>query len=146
MRPNKTTLLALLALSALAAPLLLRAQSEFAIGSIIKSFQLPQRDSDGKMKLQISGEQATVISLNRIKVEKIRIDLYRDGQPEVQMNSPETDFWKQENRLTTNKGVEIRHPSFKLVSQKMDWELNANKGLFQGGVILTVQKKEAAIP
>ena len=142
MRFNKTGCWLGLAACLVAAPVLLRAQADFAIGSIIKAFQLPQRDSEGNMKLQIFGDQATVITPNRIKVEKLRIDVYKAGQPEVEIRSPESDYWKQENRLTTNKGVEIRHPSFRLKADKMDWELDANKGLFQGGVQLTVEKKE----
>jgi hypothetical protein len=120
-----------------------QAQTDFAIGSIIKNFELPQRDKDGNMKLLIFGEQATVISANRVKMEKLRIDLYQDGKADVRITSPESDFWKQENRLTTTQGVAITHPSFSLTSQKMDWELDANRGLFQGGVTLSVQKKTA---
>jgi len=143
MRCDKTWVLSGLAALVVAAPVLLRAQTDFAIGSIIKSFQLPQRDAEGNMKLQIFGDQATVITPNRIKIEKLRIEVYKAGQPEIEMRSPECDYWKLESRLTSSKGVEVQHSSFKLKADKMDWELNGNKGLFQGGVQLTVQKKEA---
>jgi hypothetical protein len=123
-----------------------QSQADFAIGSIIKDFALPQRDSQGAMKLQIFGEQATIISTNRIKVEKLHIELYQDGRPDVRIESPESDFWKLENRLTTNHGVQIQHPSFALTAARMDWELNENRGLFQGGVTLTVQKRDAITP
>lgn len=136
----------LLAFAMMAAAPSARAQADFAIGSIIKDFQLPQRDAEGNMKLQIMGDQATIISANRIKVEKLRIDLYQSGRPDVAITSPESDFWKLENRLTTSTGVEIKHASFTLQADRMDWELNANRGIFQGGVILTVQKKDAAQP
>lgn len=133
--------LALWVFAMLAASVSARAQADFAIGSIIKDFELPQRDSEGNLKLQIFGGEATVISANRVKVQRLRIDLYQGGKPDIRMTSPESDYWKTENRLTTSSGVEIVHPSFKLAAQQMDWELNANRGLFQGGVTLTVQKQ-----
>jgi hypothetical protein len=119
------------------------AQADFAIGSIIKDFALPQRDAEGQMKLQIFGDQATIISANRIKVEKLRIEVFQGGKPDIQIASPESDFWKIENRLTTAHGVTITHPAITLQAQRMDWELNENRGLFQGGVTVQLQKSEA---
>jgi hypothetical protein len=122
------------------------AQTDFAIGSVIKDFVLPQRDAEGQMKLQICGEQATIISANRIKVEKLRIEIFQSGKPEVQITSPESDFWKLENRLTTTRGVTITHPALTLQAQRMDWELDQNRGLFQGGVTVQLQKSEVLAP
>lgn len=125
-----------------AVPTRTSAQMDFAIGSIIKDFALPQRDSEGQMKLQIFGDQATIISANRIKVEKLRIEVFQGGKPDIQIASPESDFWKLENRLTTQHGVEITHPALTLKARRMDWELNENRGLFQGDVTVNLQKSE----
>lgn len=122
------------------------AQMDFAIGSIIKDFSLPQRNPEGELKLQIFGDQATVISANRIKVENLRIELFEGGQPDIQINSPVCDFWRQENRLTTRQNVIITHPALRLTANQMDWELNENRGLFQGNVQVTLLKSEITTP
>ncbi|MDR1146611.1 MAG: hypothetical protein LBK71_10820, partial [Verrucomicrobiales bacterium] len=36
--------------------------AQFAIGSIIKQFELPQRDDNGKLQSTIYGREATVMS------------------------------------------------------------------------------------
>ena len=59
---------------------LLIAQSDFAIGSIIKGFELPQRDKEGNLQLKIFGKEALVMSKNRIRVHGLTIDIYSGGK------------------------------------------------------------------
>ncbi|MEM6821575.1 MAG: hypothetical protein AAF558_06520 [Verrucomicrobiota bacterium] len=119
-------------------------QTDFAIGSIIKKFELPQRDSDGKLRLTIYGREATVMSRNRIKVNGLKIDIYQNGETETVLTSPNSDFWRIENRLTTQDGIAVEHPNFRLTAKEMNWELEPSRGSFKKGVKLMIKntKKE----
>lgn len=115
------------------------ADAEFAIGSIVKKFELPQRDADGKLTLRIFGQEATVISANRIKVDGLKIDIFSDDQAETVITSPTSDYWRKEGRLTTEGGVEVQHPNFKLTADEMNWELTPSRGNFKNNVRLEIK-------
>jgi len=117
----------------------LYAQAKFAIGSIVKKFELPQRDDDGNLLLTIHGREATVISQNRIKVDGLKIDIVRNGEVETVLTSPSSDFWRQEGRLTSDAGVVVEHPNFRLEAGKMNWELKPSRGTFESGVRMQIK-------
>lgn len=121
------------------------AQADFAIGSIIRDFQLPQRDGEGKLELMIRGEQAMVMSANRIRVKSLKIDIYSGEKPEMFMTSAESDYWRLEERLTSSSAVMVEHPSFTLTSEQMNWELKESKGLFKGKVRLKMKSKSGIL-
>jgi hypothetical protein len=123
----------------------LLAQADFAIGSIIRDFQLPQRGADGKLQLMIRGEQAMVMSANRIRVKELKIDIYSGDKPDMFMSSDESDYWRLEERLTTNAAVLVEHPGFTLSSEQMNWELNESRGVFKGKVRLKMKAKSGIL-
>jgi hypothetical protein len=138
LRPARVCLLASVLLVSLAT--LGVAQTEFSIGSIVKKFELPQRDKEGNLTLTIFGREATVISLNRIKVDGLKIEIFRSGKVETVMTAPSCDFWKQEGRLTTEAGVTVEHPNFHLTADEMNWELTPSRGDFKNNVQLRIKQ------
>ncbi len=123
----------------------LRAQADFAVGSIIRDFQLPQRGADGKLQLMIRGEQAMVMSANRIRVKLLKIDIYSGEKPDMFMSSAESDYWRIEERLTSSTAVSVEHPGFTLTADQMNWELNESRGVFKGKVRLKMKEKSGIL-
>jgi len=117
-------------------------QADFSIGSIIKDFEFPQRGSDGKLQLTIYGDEATVISRNRIKVRDLKIEIYREGEVETVLTSPTSDYWSREGRLTSGEGVVVEHPTFRLEAGEMNWELAPSRGFFKNNVRLEIKQLE----
>jgi hypothetical protein len=117
---------------------LLWAQADFAVGTIIRSFEFPQRDRDGNLKLRIQGREATVMSLNRINIRGLTITLFSQDNAQTIITANLSDFWRAENRLTVEDKVQIKNPSIVVESQTMDWDLGASKGVFKGGVRVTI--------
>lgn len=116
------------------------ADAEFSVGAIVKKFELPQRDDDGKLTLTIFGREATVISANRIKVDGLRIDIFSGDQVETVITAASSDYWRKEERLTTESGVEVQHPNFKLTAEEMNWELESSRGDFKDNVQLKIKR------
>lgn len=137
--PKQYGFIGILLLLGLVGTVALYAQAEFAIGSIVKKFELPQRDGDGNLLLTIHGQEATVISRNRIKVDGLKIDIVRNGKVETVLTSPSSDFWRQEGRLTSDAGVVVEHPHFRLEAKKMNWELEPSRGTFETGVRMHIK-------
>jgi hypothetical protein len=115
--------------------------AQFAIGSIIKQFELPQRDNNGKMQSTIYGKEATVMSQNRIRVRDLKIDIFNGDSVGTKLISPESDFWSEEKRLTTSNGVTVVQPEFTLTSVNMDWDIKNSKGVFSKRVRVVITQK-----
>ena len=146
MKPCNLSAAALLALPFLAAAA--RAQEpQFAIGAIIKQFEYPQRDADGKMQSAIFGREATVMSQNRIRVRDLKIEIFNapDNAIGTKLASPESDFWNEEKRLTTAAGVTVTQPEFTLTAQNMDWDIKNSKGVFSKRVRVVIPQGDALV-
>ncbi|MDR1191359.1 MAG: LPS export ABC transporter periplasmic protein LptC [Verrucomicrobiales bacterium] len=120
---------------------------QFAIGSIIKQFELPQRNSDGKLQSTIFGKEATVMSQNRIRVRGMKIDIFNSNGEDIttKLLSPESDFWSEEKRLTTTSGVTVTQPDFTLTAMNMDWDIKNSKGVFTKQVRVVITQKESVL-
>jgi hypothetical protein len=137
MKLYRTTLILL----ALTANWSLAEDVQFAIGSIIKQFELPQRDQDGNLQSTIYGREATVMSQNRIRVRGLNIDIFSGDRIGTRLSSPESDFWSEEGRLTTSNGVTVVQPEFTLTSVNMDWDLKHSKGVFSQRVRVVIPQQ-----
>jgi hypothetical protein len=120
------------------------AQGDFAIGSIIRGFELPSRDENGNLRFKISGERAIIISANRIEVQGLLIELFSDNKPSATVKSPSSDYWRLENRLTTSKGVEISRPGLLVSAKEMEWDLAKGQGLLRNNVKVILENRSAA--
>jgi hypothetical protein len=124
---TKTLLISFLVL--LAATTLIQSQSQFAVGSIIRGFELPQTDKDGNPLLRITGEEATVISENRIQIKGLSVELFDKNSKGARFVSKESDFWPLEQKLTTDKGIQILYPGVEMSSDLLEWNLAESKGV-----------------
>ena len=79
---------------------------EFPIGSVIQNFSLPQADASGKKTAVVHGKRATVVSPNQLKIEDLKVELFNgEGNVETTITATRSDFWRKENRLTTDTGI-----------------------------------------
>ncbi|ACD83008.1 hypothetical protein [Candidatus Methylacidiphilum infernorum] len=104
------------------------------LGAVVKNFVLPQRNANGKLQATIQGEEAVAVSVNRIEIRKMKIELFDNDQPTTTILSPRCDLWKLDNRLSTKNGAEIERKDLKLTSKIMDWEIDNRKGIFRENV------------
>lgn len=133
----------------------LHAEVQFAPGAIIRGFEYPQTDSEGRLQAKIKGEQVVVVSINEMRIQGLSIDLYdtknqmsqtaqpntataSNPSPTVQLNAPSSIFWRIEKRLVSEEGVEIIRPGFKLKADSMRWSLAENRGIFEKNVRVTL--------
>ena len=120
----------------------LHAEVQFAPGAVIRGFEYPQNDSQGRLQANIKGEQVVVISTNEMRIQGLSIDLYdpenrsskENPKPTAQLNAPSSIFWRVEKRLVSEEGVEILRPGFKLKADSMRWSLAENHGMFEKNV------------
>lgn len=107
-------------------PLVGRAENgpDFPIGSVIQNFALPQADASGKKTALVRGKRATVVSPNQLKIEELDVDLYNaEGKPETTITATRCDFWRKENRLTTDTGILVKKPTLMVSANGMDWNV-----------------------
>jgi hypothetical protein len=138
---------AFLALAMLGGGGVIVAQSDFAVGSIIRGFDFPSRDpKTGKMVFRITGEKAIVMTANRIEVHQLKIEIFNNDKVGTTVQSPVSDYWRLENRLTSNTGVEIMWPGASATSKQMEWDLPKSKGTLRGNVVVVIDNIQNKIP
>ena len=102
---------------------------EFPIGSVIQNFALPQADANGKKTAMVNGKRATVVSPNQLKIEDLNVELFNsDGKVETTITATRSDFWRKENRLTTDSGIIVKRPTLMISSNGIDWNVADSSG------------------
>jgi len=115
-----------LALLACTLPLLVLAGNgpDFPVGSVIQNFALPQADAAGKKTALVRGKRATVVSPNQLKIEELDVDLYNaEGKADTTITATRCDFWRKENRLTTDSGILVKKPTLMVSANGIDWNV-----------------------
>ncbi len=102
---------------------------EFPIGSVIQNFSLPQTDSAGRQTASVKGKRATVISPNQLKIEDLNVELYNsEGKAETVITATRSDFWRKENKLTSDSGILVKRPTLLISANGIDWNVANSSG------------------
>ncbi len=102
---------------------------EFPIGSVIQNFALPQTDASGRKTAVVHGKRATVVSPNQLKIEDLKVELFNsEGSIETTITATRSDFWRKENRLTTDSGIIVKRPTLLISSNGIDWNVSESNG------------------
>ena len=102
---------------------------EFPIGSVIQNFSLPQTDSSGRQTALVKGKRATVVSPNQLKIEDLNVELYNsDGKVETVITATRSDFWRRENKLTSDSGILVKRPTMMISANGIDWNVAESSG------------------
>jgi len=108
---------------------------EFPIGSVIQNFSLPQTDSSGRPTALVKGKRATVVSPNQLKIEDLNVELYNsEGKPETEITATRSDFWRKENKLTSDSGILVKRPTLLISANGIDWNVADSSGILYNRV------------
>ena len=102
---------------------------EFPIGSVIQNISLPQADSAGRQTALVKGKRATVVSPNQLKIEDLNVELFNaEGKPETVITATRSDFWRKENKLTSDSGILVKRPTLLISANGIDWNVADSSG------------------
>lgn len=120
---------------------LCHAEPQFPVGTIIRGFDLPQTNKEGKISSRIRGAEAMIMSANQILVRKLEIEVYENNssEPTTRILSPECFYWRMENKLTTDHNIEVHHPGMTITAKAMEWNVKQSRGTFRQNVKVVIQ-------
>jgi hypothetical protein len=121
-------------------PLLQSQVAPVPLGSTIKGFVLPQRNAEGELSANITGETAKAVSINRTEITGLKIDLYEGKEIGTVITSPKSDLWNEENRLSTRSGVLIKRGDMTISAEAMEWELKEQRAVLRKQVRVVIDK------
>lgn len=108
---------------------------EFPTGSVIQNFALPQTDGKGRQTALVKGKRATVVSPNQLKIEDLSVELFNsDGKPETTISATLSDFWRRENKLTSDSGILVKRPALLISANGIDWNVAESSGILYNRV------------
>jgi hypothetical protein len=77
----------------------------------------------------VHGKRATVVSPNQLKIEDLKVELFNgEGNVETTITATRSDFWRKENRLTTDTGIIVKRPTLMISSNGIDWNVADSSG------------------
>ena len=110
-------------------PLLAGNGPEFPLGSVIQNFSLPQADGSGRQTALVKGKRATVVSPNQLKIEGLDVELFNSqGKPETVITATKSDFWRKENKLTSDSGILVKRSTLLISANGIDWNVADSSG------------------
>lgn len=102
---------------------------DFPIGSVIQNFSLPQTDASGRQTALVKGKRATVVSPNQLKIEDLNVELFNsEGKAETTITATRSDFWRKENKLTSDTGILVKRPTLLISANGIDWNVADSSG------------------
>jgi hypothetical protein len=96
-------------------------------GQTVLGFRVPEYDSDGRLKSQISGAQAVVLTNGDIEVSDVCVELYREGRLQTRVKSPKCLYRKAAEMVTSDSPVRIESDSLTITGTGLRWDRSAEK-------------------
>ena len=76
-------------------------------GQAVKGFSLPEYDEYGKLKHLLTGETATFLPDGIIRIEELKIEMYKEGEIMVRVTSPVCLFEQRQNKAASKESIRI---------------------------------------
>jgi hypothetical protein len=115
------------------------AQNSSPVGTVVKGFTMPLRNEAGVMEANLTGREAKVLTVNRTRIDDLKIEIYEGEKVAVLITSPSCDFWRADNRLTTRNGVNIEREGMVIQANGMEWEYKDKRGVLRQQVKVTLK-------
>ncbi|WP_093285050.1 hypothetical protein [Verrucomicrobium sp. GAS474] len=129
-----------------ASPLRAQQIGAMPLGSEIKGFSMPQRNTAGEMEANIAGETAKAVSISRTAIQGLHVDLYSDGKVASVITAPKCDFWNLERRLSGSSGVAIQRADLQIRADSFDWDFKTQTALLRNNVHVGLGKFIVGVP
>jgi hypothetical protein len=104
----------------------------------ITRFRWPEYDSRGRLKSEVSGDRADVRPDGRVRVVNLRIDVYRDGAPDVSVWADECVFDRRDRSATTDGEVRFKRGEMEGRGVGLRWDPVAQRLVILDGVRLSI--------
>lgn len=116
------------------------------LGSVIKGFVMPQRDAAGVLQANITGDQATIVSLNRTQILGLKVELYENDKVATTITSPRCDYWTLERRLNSHDGVLLVRPEARISADAIDWDFKTETAVLHRNVRVVLPQFTVGAP
>lgn len=104
-----------------------RASADDLLGQEIKGFRYPDYDSQGQLKMEISGDKAQIMPQDLIKITNLRMVLYEEGRAVMHVVTPLCFYDRQKQTATSTSSVSVTRAELIITGQGFDW--NEKEGL-----------------
>jgi hypothetical protein len=116
--------------------------STMPVGSVVKGFVMPQRNAQGDLQSNITGETATIVSPNRTVITGLKVEMYDAAGKTITttITAPQCDFWPLERRLSGHHGVVIDRPEAHITAEDVDWDFKTQTAVLHKNVHVVLSR------
>ncbi|HSI82890.1 MAG: hypothetical protein ACAI35_11260 [Candidatus Methylacidiphilales bacterium] len=91
-------------------------------------------EKDGVLIQEMRGSKATKMSGGRVDVKDLNLKRYKNGALEMVLIMPLANFYVQDQKLATDRGVMIQFSDREVRADEMVWDLRSNSGSLKKNV------------
>ncbi len=89
--------------------------------SLIKGFRYPEYDDQGRLKMEVAGEEAQAQSQDLIRVKNLHIVFYEEGRAITEISAPECLFDRVRRVASSTSSVTIARAEAVLSGEGFTW-------------------------
>ena len=93
-----------------------------AIGQIIKGFRYPEYDEKGRLKFEISGDEAEVGADGLVRIKNLKMTFYEQGKVMMQVSTPWCIFDRVKRTAVSTADVSAVHSELELTGTGFSWD------------------------
>lgn len=88
---------------------------------VLKGFRYPEYDGQGRLKMEVIGDEAHMQADGRIKIINLRMVFYEEGRMSAEVTAPECIYDRAGNAATSTSEVTIARAEAMLSGVGFDW-------------------------
>ncbi len=97
------------------------AKSTVPISGILKNFEFPERDKNGKLRFVVKGEEARPLEDKQFALKQVTATVYADnGEIEAVFKTPECLFNEKTKEITTDQAVTVERQNMVITGKGLE--------------------------
>jgi hypothetical protein len=117
------------------------AGAQFQAGQTMSKFRVPDYDDAGELKSLVLGEEATALTETLIRINGLRLELYRQGVLETRVTSPVCVFDRASNSASSTSSVRIARGNLVITGEQYTWETQTQRFVIERNARVVIQGK-----
>lgn len=133
-------------LAAAAAGAALGALAQLQPGGSATGFRVPDYDDEGRLRSQLSGERATMLTPDVVEIENLQVDMFRDGVVETRIVSPHCIYNRRAHIAMSTSSVRIIRGDVVITGEDYRYEPRRQRFMIQTNARVVIRDVRKLAP
>jgi len=115
---------------------------DMLLGQSIRGFRYPDYDSQGQLKMEISGDKAQILPENMIKITNLQMTFYEEGKAAMHISTPLCFYDRVKNTAVSTAEVCMTRTEINITGTGFDWNEKEGRIRIKNNARVILQKTD----